>query len=309
MSDSKVKKIVDNMKKIKTPFSTARKILRGFSGAGKLRKEYTAAISPASPSSPVVKPVDGGRTTLVLKNDMSNWNASKNARVKADGDGVKITLPKGGYASGGGVNIKFSPDGIKKSNDVELEYELFLPNTFDFVKGGKIGLGFNINDGTGGKAWRENDGSYRLMWRTGGVCVAYLYLPMDQGKYIPDKNDSPLLKNQGRGFIDAISNKAPAAGLDLFRYTDKKVSFKRGEWNKVKLAARLNDPEKNNGRLELSLNGTSFVVDDMMWTANPRDNMFTQLQLASWFGGGDKSWAAKKDEVIQIRNVTYSFKN
>lgn len=317
MSDQKVTKMVDNMKNIKLPTDQVNKIVRGFSGAEKHREDYAAfmdggkppASKPPESKPPESKPPSPSVTRITLKNDMSNWNAGKNSRVKADKDGVTITMPKGGYASNGGVNLKFSPDGIKKSSEVTLEYELFIPKDYDFNKGGKIGLGFNINDGTGGKSWKKNDGSYRLMWRRGGQCVSYLYVPMDQGAYVPGKVDCPLLKNQGKKFMEAISNKAPAAGLDLFRYTSKKVHFNRGEWNKVRMSARLNDTNKNNGFVELSLNGTSMVADDMVWTANPKENKFTQLQLACWFGGSDKSWAPKKDESIKIRNATYTFKN
>jgi hypothetical protein len=317
MSDSNVTKIVDNMKKIQLPVDQVNKIVRGFSGAKEHREEYAAFMDGGKPteSKPTEsKPTESkptassGVTRISLNNDMSNWNAGKNNRVKADKDGVTITMPKGGYASGGGVNLKFLPDGIKKSSEVTLEYELFIPKDYDFNKGGKIGLGFNINDGTGGKSWKKNDGSYRLMWRRGGQCVSYLYLPTDQGAYVPGKVDCPLLKNQGRKFMEAISNKAPAAGLDLFRFTSKKMHFKRGEWNKIRMSARLNDPKKNNGFVELSLNGTSMVADDMVWTANPGDNKFTQLQMACWFGGSDRSWAPKKDESIKIRNAVYTFK-
>lgn len=295
--DSKLKRILTNMKKIKLPWSKADSILRDFSGAVDLREEYAEMIKPTGP------------TTLTLKNDMSNWNANKNNRVRADEkNGIVISFPKGGFASKGGVNLKCAPDGLERARNVELEYEVFIPNEFDFVKGGKLGVGININNGTGGKSWKKNDASYRLMWRgSSGQCVAYLYLATDQGAYTPGKTNSPLLMNQGKKFMEAISNKAPSAGLDVFRYTSKKMHLKRGAWNRIRMVAKLNDKDKNNGVLELSVNGDTMSVDDMVWTANTTDNMFSQLQLANWFGGGDASWGAKKNESITIRNVKYTF--
>ncbi len=313
-SDSKLQKVIKNMKKIGMPFVKVDRIIRGFSGADKLRGQYAEMISTVKPPTDPTPPSSPANTTprgpvkLTLNDDLSNWNGKKNSRVRTTKRGIDVTLPKRGYASKGGVNIKFIPDGLKPSSSVSLKYDLFLPSDFDFVKGGKIGLGFNINEGTGGKSWRTNDGSFRVMWRgSRGQCVPYLYLPTDQGKYVPDNPSCPLLKNQGKQFMDAISNKAPSAGLDLFRYTPKKVYLKRGQWNRICMSARINDTGKNNGTIALSVNGQTVSVDDMMWTANPDKNRFSQLQLACWFGGGDASWSATKDETISLRNVTYTY--
>lgn len=302
-TSSKLTKILENLKKLGVPFKKVDRIIRGFDGAAKLRAEYADMISEANESANA-KPT---HKTVELATDMKTWNARAHPRVKPSSDAITVSFPKGGYASGGGSNIKCVPDGIKKSRDVELSYAVFIPRDFDFNKGGKIGIGFNINDGTGGKTWRENDGSFRLMWRRGGQAVAYLYLPQDQGRYIPGNANCPLLKNQGGEFMNAISGKAPSAGLDLFRFTPKKMYFKRGAWNTIVMKATLNDAGRNNGSLSLSVNGDAMRVTDMMWTANPVDNQFSQIQLANWFGGGDASWAARKDEEIKMKDVKYKF--
>jgi len=303
MSNFKLKKILENLKKLGVPFKKVDRIIRGFDGAAKLRNEYAEMIGEAN-AKPEPKPT---HKTIELLTDMKTWNARAHPRVKPSPDAITVSFPKGGYASAGGSNIKCTPDGIEKSREVELSYSIFIPRGFDFKKGGKIGIGFNINDGTGGKTWRVNDGSFRLMWRRGGQAVAYLYLPQDQGRYIPGNINCPLLKNQGGEFMNAISNKAPSAGLDLFRFTPKKMYFKRGEWNTIVMTASLNDVGRNNGTLSLSVNGNVMRVTDMTWTAKPDDNQFTQIQLANWFGGGDASWAASKDEEIKINNIKYKF--
>jgi len=303
MSNFKLKKILENLKKLGVPFKKVDRIIRGFDGAAKLRNEYAEMIGEAN-AKPEPKPT---HKTIELLTDMKTWNARAHPRVKPSPDAITVSFPKGGYASAGGSNIKCTPDGIEKSREVELSYSIFIPRGFDFKKGGKIGIGFNINDGTGGKTWRVNDGSFRLMWRRGGQAVAYLYLPTDQGRYTPGNINCPLLKNQGGEFMNAISNKAPSAGLDLFRFTPKKMYFKRGEWNTIVMTASLNDVGRNNGTLSLSVNGNVMRVTDMMWTANPADNQFTQIQLANWFGGGNASWAASKDEEIKINNIKYKF--
>jgi hypothetical protein len=311
---SSIKKILINLKKMKMPVNTVKKFIKGFSGAGKFRREYEEMIAESTP--PVQSPSENaqgqspqtqGPTTIALRNDMTNWNAEKHRRVKPTNDGVKVLLPKGGYSASGGVNIKFKPDGVKDAKSIKLEYEVFAPKKVDWVKGGKLGIGVNINNGSGGHSWKPNDGSFRLMFRRSGQLVGYLYLPTDQGEYIPEKTLCPLLKNQGKGFMEAIGHRAPSAGLDVFRWTKEKIYLKAGEFNKITIEAQLNTKGKNDGRLSIDLNGKKLSVDDMMWTGNPDKNMFTQLQLACWFGGGDKSWSAKKDEEFIIRNIKYTY--
>lgn len=244
--------------------------------------------------------------TLVLANDMSNWNAPKNSRVRANDAHVSISIPKGGFASGGGVNLKFKPDGMRRATNVELSYDLKVDDDFDFVKGGKLGLGVNVNNGTGGKAWARNDGSFRLMWRRGGQVICYLYLCEDQGAYKPGDMHCALMKNQGKAFKDALGNVAPKAGLDVFRHTREKVFLKRGTWNTITMGATLNSKGKSDGSLFLELNGKRLTTTGICWTKDVEKNQFSQLQMPNWFGGGDSSWAPQKDECIKIRNVKYT---
>lgn len=246
--------------------------------------------------------------TITLQNDMSNWNASKNNRIDVNTKRIKIKIPKGGYASKGGINLKFKPDGIKPSSSFELSFQLRVPSDFDWVKGGKLGLGANINNGTGGKTWAKNDGSCRLMWRRNGQLVAYLYLCEDQGSYVPENATCPLVKNQCQEFKDACGNKWPKAGLDVFRFTKDKLFLKRGTWNKITYGATMNTaPDRCDGKLWLEVNGERMETGGIRFTKNTQKNLFTQLQLPTWFGGGDSSWAPKKDTWFKLRRATYSF--
>ena len=308
---SNLEKIVQNMKALKIPLSKAKKILTGFKGAKKLREQYaipatqssTQIASPQPPTSPPPSP--NGAVTLALRDDMSDWNAGKGSNVRATKDGVVLTFPKGKWASGGGTNLKFKPDGYKPSESVELRYDIFIPKDFDFVKGGKIGVGVNVGGGTGGKDWDVDDGSFRLMWRRGGQLVGYCYLPQNMGKYVPEKLTCPLLNAQPDEFIEAIGKKAPAAGLDVFRYTKQKLWLKKGQWNSIRMRAVMNDVGKKNGVLEIELNGECLRTP-IVWRGK-RTDRFEQLQLANWFGGGDRSYAPTKDETVTIRKLRVTF--
>jgi hypothetical protein len=260
------------------------------------------------------KTPQGWTKEIDLKHDLSNWNITNPSdRITHNAKRIKIHLPKNQYSAKGGVNEKFVPRGLQPSNRVELEYQLRVPDTFNWVKGGKIGLGFNINDGCGGKDWgndknRQRNASYRLMFRKSGQVVGYVYLATDQGRYREDDLNCPLLKNQGRDFIEAIGKKAPGAGLDVFRYTKKKVYLIPGKWNDITMGATLNSkPDSNDGSLYLEVNGTRLETGGICWTANPDTNLFSQLQLPNWMGGGNSSWASPKSQWIKVRNITYRF--
>jgi hypothetical protein len=250
--------------------------------------------------------------TLVLETDLSNWNIkSPSKRVSANGQRVKVHIPKNQFSARGGVNEKFIPEGIRPASKVEFEYQLRVPSDFDFVKGGKIGLGFNINDGCGGKDWgndarRQRNGSFRLMFRANGLIVAYIYLCTDQGQYKEDDLSCPLLRNQGEEFIEAIGRRAPGAGLDVFRHTKEKLFLEPGKWNTIKMGATLNSrPKSNDGSLYLEINGKRLETSGVCWTSNPEKNRFNQLQLPMWMGGSNQSWASPKDQWVKVRKIKY----
>ena len=251
---------------------------------------------------------------IELEHDLSNWNISNPSdRITHNEKRIKVNLPKNQYSARGGVNEKFIPQGLRPSNRVELQYEIRVPDNFKWVKGGKIGLGININDGCGGKDWgndknRQRNASYRLMFRKSGQVVSYVYLATDQGRYKEDDLECPLLKNQGNDFIEAIGKKVPGAGLDVFRYTKNKVYLIPGKWNDIKMGATLNSgPNKNDGSLYLEVNGTRLETGGICWTANPKDNLFSQLQMPMWMGGSNDSWASPTTQWIKLRNITYRF--
>ena len=260
-----------------------------------------------------IKEQEEEKTTLVLENDLSNWNIKNpSKRISHNSKRLKVDLPKNLYSARGGVNEKFVPKGLRPARKVELEYQMRVPDDFNFVKGGKIGLGFNINNGCGGKDWgndrnRQRNGSYRLMFRAKGQIVGYVYLCTDQGKYKQDDLSCPLLKNQGKEFIEAIGRKAPGAGLDVFRHTKDKLFINPGKWNTVKMGATLNTkPNSNDGSLYLEINGTRLETSGICWTNNPDTNLFSQLQMPMWMGGSNASWASPTNQWVKLRKIKYT---
>ncbi len=93
------------------------------------------------------------------------------------GHSLRILYPKGGVGPGEG-GAQWLVDLPKSFDELYVSYWVKFGTGFDFVKGGKIpGLGGGANN-TGGNKPDGTDGwSGRMMWRTGGDAVQYLYHP------------------------------------------------------------------------------------------------------------------------------------
>lgn len=239
----------------------------------------------------------GGWIELPTTMDTKVWNVrNSNPRAQPGPKTLDIIFPKNGYKSRQGVNHKCVLDDFPVT-EAELEYEVYIEKDWDPVKGGKLPGFFIGKNGTGGKNYKKNDGSARIMWRRNGQLVGYLYLCTDQGKDVS--------KKQGKNFLDACDNHFPPAGIDVWRRTKDKVYLKKGTWNTVRMGLRLNDQGKANGRLWLEVNGTRLETNDVYYTENPSKNKIGGLQWSLWYGGGSSSWAPSKEQCMRFRNIRY----
>jgi hypothetical protein len=99
---------------------------------------------------------------------------------------------------------------------VRLEYEVFFPKGFPWVKGGKLpGLAGGDGGKCGGGEHSNDCWSARLMWRANGAGEAYLYVPTSQAS----------------GFCSTTGTKCDsAAGVSFMRGA---WTFQTGVWTKI----------------------------------------------------------------------------
>jgi len=183
---------------------------------------------------------------------------------------IRIWYPKGSWSPGsvrpGGTLMfvypyKSSPNDKNNplsAKSAALEYEVYIPSDFDFVKGGKL---MGMSGGRGGgrgcgggadPAWCFNS---RIMWRRDGWGEAYLYVP--EGMQHPE-------------FCNKYEKCSGSAIKPCnFCNLDKGVSFARGgfvfqkgEWNKIYMNVTLNTPNVTNGILEIRHNGRRAIYFD-----------------------------------------------
>jgi hypothetical protein len=224
---------------------------------------------------------------------------------------LKVSYPAGSWSPSsekpGGVLIYSFPtktDPFEKTypastEGATLEYEVFFPDNFEWVKGGKLpGMMGGASNGIGcGGGNREFDCfSFRIMWRREGYGEAYVYAPF------------PSMDPDFCSDLPACSSREPSVachhctgetGYSIGRAT---FQFQRGSWNTMKLQMKLNTVGMSNGVLKLVVNGQP-VVDksNMVWRTDPSVNI-EGVNIASWFGGSSDTWSPSTDQETRMRN-------
>ncbi len=160
---------------------------------------------------------------------------------------------------------------------VRVSYRLQFADAFDFVKGGKLPGLIGGEGNTGGGAPDGTDGwSARMMWRTHGTAVQYVYHP-DQPHYY---------------------------GEDLpWTLEDAPVHFQSGQWHEVVHEIAMNSPGQHNGRITCWFDGQMAMHRSDMRFRDISTFAIDGFYFSTFFGGGDASWATSKDERILFDDI------
>lgn len=212
----------------------------------------------------------GGKEWGILEN-------TKIVRVKtADNVAVlEIAIPKGAInpnhptAPKGGVGFRWRPVSMA-AQAACLNYAVWLPEDFDFKKGGKLpGLFGGTAPAGGTKADGKNGFSTRYMWREKGDGEIYAYVP-----------GAP----EGRG-----------QSIDRGKFR-----LKPGAWNTLTQEVVLNDPGQKNGILRVWLDGELVIHQKAMQYRDTTSLTVDGVMADVFYGGSDQSYAAPKDTKIML---------
>ena len=239
-----------------------------------------------------------------------NWDiqhGDPGQNVSQTDAGITVKFKKGGIAASSGINLKCVPKDVFQgyTRDVVVKYNCYVPQSFDWVKGGKLPGVFLGKNGTGGREWKDSDGSVRLMFRPDGIVTVYLYLLTDGGARYNGSDNCSLMERQGSEFRKA-SHHSNGAGIYLFRKEKQPLRLENGRDNKVSLRIRLNDKNKANGKIVLKIGNQKKVMNGIMFAADPESSTkgvgIGGFQFASWFGGGDASYAPNTDQTLFFKD-------
>lgn len=184
------------------------------------------------------------------------------------GKSLRILYPKGsvGPSQGGAQWLVNLP---KSFEELYVSFRVKFGTGFDFVKGGKIpGLGGGKNN-TGGTKPTGTDGwSGRMMWRSGGDAVQYLYHP-----------DQPTIY-----------------GEDLFWNIGGQKAWVPGQWAEVEHRFVMNTPGQKDGIVQGWWNGALALERKNIRFRDVSTFAIDVFYFSTFFGGSTSDWAATKDE-------------
>ena len=217
----------------------------------------------------------------------SRYFGLKEARViqsKSEPSSLRIFFPKGSATRSlsrkynlpeGGAQFLTSVPGFAKGgvDSATLDYQVRFAKNFDFVKGGKL-PGLFGGDHISGKEYPTGDNGFstRLHWRADGYGEIKAYLPVDGGS-------------------------APEIGKKSFR-------FQAGKWHQIRQQVVLNDPKKQNGRLLMWFDGKLVINESKVFYRTSSRLKIEGLFFCTFFGGGTKEWASKKDTYADFRGFS-----
>lgn len=166
------------------------------------------------------------------------------------------------------TTLPFAPQ-----DSLRLSYDVRFSKNFNFVKGGKLPGFFGGTETSGGKKPDGTDGfSTRFMWRKGGQGEVYAYLPTS-AKYG---------NSIGRG----------------------NWTFTPGTWHRLEQQVDLNDPQKNNGRVQVWLDGKKVLDQSDLQFRTTKTLKIEGIFFSTFFGGNDPSWATPKEVTIDFANFS-----
>lgn len=177
----------------------------------------------------------------------------------------------------GGGGFYTAPDILGGSEHACLRYRVRFPDTFDFVKGGKLPGIYGGEAPSGGhQAAGDNGFSMRLMWREGGQGELYAYV-------VKPQSDSGYGASLGRG----------------------SWHFSRGEWMALEMELVLNTPGLADGAVRLWVNDEPvFEREGVIYRDTPRVTI-DGLMFSTFFGGTGADWRTPFRQQVDFADFRF----
>lgn len=196
------------------------------------------------------------------------------------GRALRIFYPKGGVGPAeGGAQWKVKlPSSFE---ELYCAYWVKFESGFDFVKGGKLPGLLGGAGNTGGAKPTGLDGwSARMMWRSLGAAVQYVYHP-----------DQPTIY-----------------GEDLPYSVGGKRSFVPGSWHRVEHRIVMNTPKQKDGVVQAWWDGTLALDRKDLRFRDVTSFAIDGFYFSTFFGGDDPTWAPSKDSYVYFDDFVIATK-
>lgn len=212
--------------------------------------------------------------------NVSSWIDSRAFISNGNGGGksARVTLLPNALSGAGGL---ITDVDVSDGSAYELDFDVKFHSQFNWGKGGKVGFGFRVGDGnTGGDPGTDgNGGSLRLMWYTTSAnrtfFQPYVYYRDQPGQY-----------------GDTFGKSYPSSG-----------SLVKGAWYHVHMYIKSNTGSSTNGRVQIIINGTTVLDQNIRWTTNDAKRLIRQVSFHTFRGGSTSDWQVSSTDYIYYDNL------
>lgn len=263
-------------------------------------------IHPNLPRHPIVRPPHPRRTHGTSYHGLPDPEKAYEAEYLKGSINPSATIPGGfGFYLSGDSEFKRRCQGEAK--EVVMSYRMMLEDGWMWAKGGKLP---GVFGGDGDKAYRCTGGrkesrctcfNVRLMWRANGEGELYTYLP-------PVPSNHKVLSA-----VPPRSIRNPDYGYSVGRGA---FSLKGAvnNWMSVAIRIRMNRPGKQDGQMELWIDGRSVIsVDELVIRGDGGQDedqvhgdgaRLQGMHFQTFFGGHTEEWASPKTQHAWFADVT-----
>jgi hypothetical protein len=258
--------------------------------------------NPTTDKQPLLRNVSTAPSVSLIPADLvltwekgPNWQivdtlfGRPNCQLSPSKEELVVLYPAGSYSPQGSIRGGFqfyAQPAPFPNTQITFNYSVFFPQSFDFVKGGKL-PGIWIGDvGANGGNHITTGASMRVMWRENGTAEAYVYTmaPQNETYY-----QLPGFHQNGQ------------AGESIWRGS---FQFNTGVWNTISMKVTLNTQGNMDGIMQLTINQVTMSYSQMRWQV--RGEKINGLMMQTFFGGEDVSWATPIDQTASFRNFIVS---
>lgn len=232
------------------------------------------------------------------------WNIrtachEENAKITQNEE-LRVLHEEGKWSNDSGLVFRATPFDKFPAEKAGVRCKVYVPKDFPWTLGGKFAPGFCLGDDetscASGGDWQRDAGSVRISWyHEGPSACPYIYLPTQVGGGNNDKS----VDVQSKDFKRAADT-TDRTGIHMWRGVFK---LKEDKWNDIELELELNTPGKENGVLSCTVNGTTRRLDNVIWRTSSKVKI-NQFLFASFFGGGSRKYAPKKDTFILYKDFS-----
>jgi len=237
----------------------------------------------------------------MLKKGAQPWNTQhigNPERMSVKNGVLRLNYGKNAHGAGSGAKVSARPLGKFPAESIEFGYDVYFPDSFEWVKGGKLPgvcLGTTPNECATGGDWKRDEGSVRFMWRSkdnkSAYIIGYVYLPVE-GDY------KKSFARQGAEY-KRVTDPGNRTGHDLWH---GQLPIRKG-WNSLRMKIVMNTPKKANGTIEVTINGNTKLVSDVLFRDNNKVKI-SNINFVSFFGGGSASWnSPSRSTYTEYRNI------